>query len=217
MEEKEEEEEEVRIKVTCIGSEGVGKSSIIKSYIKGSFDLDNASTCGADYYKKELKINNRKILLDIWDTAGQEKFHSVGRQFYRNSYIIIMVYDMTNIKSFEEIKNYWINDVLEHGEKYKIIALVGNKIDLYDAKGMDEIDEKIIKQFLDNISKNNKDCIFINERVSAKKNENIKSLFDKLIQEYFGKEFNQKINGKILEDGQSFKIQKKKKTKKKCC
>ena len=214
---KEKEEEEVRIKVTCIGSAGVGKSSIIKSYINGSFDLDSAATCGADYYKKELKIYNRKILLDIWDTAGQEKFLSVGRKFYKNSNIIIMVYDMTNIKSFEDIKNYWINDVLEHGEKYKIIALVGNKIDLSDEKGMDEIDEKIIKQFLDNISKNNKDCIFINERVSAKKNENIKSLFDKLIQEYFGKEFNQKINGKILEDGQSFKIQKKKKTKKKCC
>ena len=73
---------------------------------------------------------------------------------------------------------------------------------------------------MDNIIKNNKDCKFISERVSAKKNINIKVLFDKILKEYFNEEFNQKVKQKLLEDGVSFKVKKKKKARKEdgnCC
>lgn len=208
------------IKVTIIGSQGVGKTCIIKNYVEGVFSEYNISTSGVDYYKKELIMNNKKVILNIWDTAGQEKFYSMAQYFYKNSFIIIIVYDVTNMKSFEEIKNHWIQDIMEKGEKYKIIAIVGNKIDLYDNEGVNEIDDKIIKEFLDNIIKNNKDCKFISERVSAKKNINIKVLFDKILKEYFNEEFNRKVKQKILEDGVSFKVKKKKKARKEdgnCC
>ena len=106
----------ISIKVTMIGSVGVGKSCIIDRFTKDTFDSLNKSTIGANYYKKELNIYDKNITLDIWDTAGQEKFHSMGRHFYKNSNIIVIVYDITNINSFEDIKNYWYNDVKEHGE-----------------------------------------------------------------------------------------------------
>ena len=213
-------EDIIEIKVTIIGSPGVGKTCIIKNYVNGVFEEFNTSTSGVDYYKKVEYMDNKKIILNIWDTAGQEKFYSMAQYFYRNSFIIIIVYDVTNMKSFEEIKNNWIQDIMEKGEKYKIIAIVGNKIDLYDAEGVNEIDDKMIKEFLDNIIKNNKNCKFISERVSAKKNINIKVLFDKILKEYFNEEFNQKVKQKILEDGVSFKVKKKKKARKEdgnCC
>ena len=206
------------IKVTIIGSQGVGKTCIIKNYVEGVFTEYNISTSGVDYYKKELIMNNKKVILNIWDTAGQEKFYSMAQYFYRNSFIIIIVYDVTNIKSFEDIKKHWMKDIMEKGEKYKIIALVGNKIDLYDVEGVEEIDGNIVKEFMDKISSNNnKNCKFISERVSAKKNINIKLLFEKLLKEYFDKEFNQKVTQKIMEDGISFKVKNKKKTGKKFC
>ena len=211
-------EDIIEIKVTIIGSPGVGKTCIIKNYVNGVFNQINTSTSGVDYYKKVVYIDNKKILLNIWDTAGQEKFYSMAQYFYRNSFIIIIVYDVTNIKSFEDIKNHWMKDIMEKGEKYKIIALVGNKIDLYDVEGIEEIDGSIVKEFIDKISSNNnKNCRFISERVSAKKNINIKLLFEKLLKEYFDKEFNQKVTQKIMEDGISFKVKNKKKTEKEGC
>ena len=211
-------EDIIEIKVTIIGSPGVGKTCIIKNYVNGVFEEFNTSTSGVDYYKKVEYMDNKKIILNIWDTAGQEKFYSMAQYFYRNSFIIIIVYDVTNIKSFEDIKKHWMKDIMEKGEKYKIIALVGNKIDLYDVEGVEEIDGNIVKEFIDKISSNNnnKNCKFISERVSAKKNINIKLLFEKLLKEYFDKEFNQKVTQKIMEDG-SFKVKNKKKTEKKFC
>ena len=211
-------EDIIEIKVTIIGSPGVGKTCIIKNYVNGVFEDFNTSTSGVDYYKKVEYMDNKKIILNIWDTAGQEKFYSMAQYFYRNSFIIIIVYDVTNIKSFEDIKKHWMKDIMEKGEKYKIIALVGNKIDLYDVEGVEEIDGNIVKEFIDKISSNNnKNCKFISERVSAKKNINIKLLFEKLLKEYFDKEFNQKVTQKIMEDGISFKVKNKKKTGKKFC
>ena len=211
-------EDIIEIKVTIIGSPGVGKTCIIKNYVNGVFEEFNTSTSGVDYYKKVEYMDNKKIILNIWDTAGQEKFYSMAQYFYRNSFIIIIVYDVTNIKSFEDIKKHWMKDIMEKGEKYKIIALVGNKIDLYDVEGVEEIDGNIVKEFIDKISSNNnKNCKFISERVSAKKNINIKLLFENLLKEYFDKEFNQKVTQKIMEDGISFKVKNKKKTGKKFC
>ena len=200
-------EDIIEIKVTIIGSPGAGKTCIIKNYVNGVFEEFNTSTSGVDYYKKVEYMDNKKIILKIWDTAGQEKFYSMAQYFYRNSFIIIIVYDVTNIKSFEDIKKHWMKDIMEKGEKYKIIALVGNKIDLYDVEGVEEIDGNIVKEFIDKISSNNnKNCKFISERVSEKKNINIKLLFEKLLNEYFDKEFNQKVTQKIMEDGISFKV-----------
>ena len=216
MSKNEKEEEIISIKITMIGDAGVGKTSIVARYIENDFNPESKSTIGANYSKSELIFNNHKVILDIWDTAGQEKFRSMGRHFYKNSNIIVMVYDVTKIDTFEDIKNYWYDDVKENGEKYKVLGLVGNKIDLYDVEGVDEIDEKIIKEFTDKIS-NDKENKLICMNVSCKTGVNIKNLFDNLISLYFEKEFNNLIKQNSINKGDTFKMNGGKKKEKKCC
>ena len=212
-----EEEETISIKVTMVGSVGVGKSSIVNRYTKNIYEPQSKSTVGANYCKKELVINKKMVLLDIWDTAGQEKFHSMGRHFYKNSNIVVIVYDITNITTFEDIKNYWYNDIKENGEIYKVIGIVGNKMDLYDNEGIQEIDENIVKDFIEKIS-TDKDSKLVNMKVSAKTGVNIKNLFDKLVEEYLQKEFNFLIKQETIKRGATFKMMENlKEPKKGCC
>ena len=69
--------------------------------------------------------------MDLWDTAGQEKYRAIGRHFYKESYIVCLVYDITSKDSFKNLQDVWYPELLEYGEKYKIIALIGNKVDRY--------------------------------------------------------------------------------------
>ena len=78
--------------------------------------------------------------MDIWDTAGQEKHRALAKIFYKNSKAFLLVYDITNKKSFEEINNYWYEQVKESRDKDTILALVGNKNDLINKKDVSEED-----------------------------------------------------------------------------
>ena len=211
--------ENINIKLAIIGSVGVGKSSIINRFIKDEFDTKINSTLGANYSKKNMIINDKNITLDIWDTAGQEKFHSMGRHFYANSHIIIIVYDITNRTSFEDIKTHWYNDILEYAEKYKVLGFVGNKYDLYDNQDIEEIDDNTIKDFIDAISWENDNPI-INMKVSAKTGVNIVRLFQKLVYKYLEEEYHILIKNETFQRSDSFNLSEtkiKKKDTKKCC
>ena len=213
---KEEEKGPILIKVTIVGNIGVGKTCILTRLIKDEFCKSSKSTAGANYSKLDLIFNNQKITLDVWDTAGQEKFRTMGRQFYKNSNIIIIVYDITNKESFEDIQNYWYDDVKENGEKFKVIGIVGNKFDLYDKEGVDEVDDKIVQKFVDKI-KNDKEIKIVKMKVSAKNGTNIKNLFNELINQYFEKEFNILIKSNTLESSNSFLLKNNKNKKRTCC
>ena len=157
--------------------------------------------------------------MNIWDTAGQERFQSMSRQFYQNSDIIIIVYDMTKINSFEDIKTHWYNDVRENANQYKVLGIVGNKFDLYDNKDIEEIDENIIKEYINTISFEN-DFPIIHMKVSAKTGVNITRLFKELASKYLEKELHILIRNQSLQKTQSFKIndgKNKGKEMKKCC
>lgn len=108
-----EEEDYLVCKVVLVGEAGVGKTSIIQRFITNSFTPGQKSTGGANFIEKimEFKESNQKIKFKIWDTAGQEKFRALARVFYNNASVCIMVYDITNKRSFEEIKKYWSEDV----------------------------------------------------------------------------------------------------------
>ena len=213
---EEEKKESISIKVTMIGDVGVGKTCIVNRFINDEFDSSETSTTGANYSKLDLFINNKKINLDVWDTAGQEKFRSIGRHFYKNSNIIVIVYDATKKETFEDIKNYWYNDVKENAERYKVIGIVGNKIDLYDKEGIEEVDDDIVQTFIDQI-KNDKDSRIVEMKVSAKNGINIKNLFNEMIKQYLDKEFNILINNEYSKQGKNVKLKKGKKKKEKCC
>ena len=197
------EKEEIGIKVTLIGESSVGKTSIINRYTKESFSQELDSTLGANYSQKKITRHGKKIRLDLWDTAGQEKYRAIGRHFYKESYIVCLVYDITNKDSFEKIKSVWYPDLKEYGEKLKIVALVGNKLDKYLEE---EVNEEDAKKFAVEIKA-------IYKRTSAMEGTNIEDLFNTLADKYLAE-----ISGLIIEDDK-IKIKKvdSKEKKKGCC
>ena len=114
------EEEGRNCKVVLLGESGVGKTSIISRFINDTFEDGLVTTTGASYAGKDLVFkdyNNQIVRFEIWDTAGQEKYRSLTQIFYKDASIAILVYDITNEESFEEVKNYWYEQIKESAPK----------------------------------------------------------------------------------------------------
>ena len=156
-------------KVVLLGDSGVGKTCIISRYISGAFDQNSPSTNGASYASKIITFENlnKTISLDIWDTAGQEKYKSLTKFFYKDAAAAILVYDITQKDSFENMKNYWYEQLQEFGSKNIILGVAGNKCDMYDKE---EVNENEAKQFAEKIG-----AFF--GITSAKNNTGINELF----------------------------------------
>ena len=108
---------------------GVGKTSIIIRYTKNKFSSDENSKVLYDLVKKKLFLEEERkyVNFDFWDLPRKEQFKNIAKLFYKNASVCVLVYDITNKNSFEEIKKFWINDVKENFLNNKgIIALVGN-------------------------------------------------------------------------------------------
>ena len=157
------------VKVVLLGESGVGKSSIIKQYVTHTFDPDIDSSISSKYISKEIKIDG-KIKFNLWDTAGQEKYRSLAKIFYKDARIIILVYSIENLKSYESLKDYWYQEVKTNGLSNVIYAVVGNKNDLYNNA---QIKEKDAMEWADSIG-----AIF--QLTSAKSNSGIDLLFSNL-------------------------------------
>ena len=156
-------------KVVLLGDSGVGKTCIISRYISGAFDQNSPSTNGASYASKIITFENlnKTISLDIWDTAGQEKYKSLTKFFYKDAAAAILVYDITQNASFENMKNYWYEQLQEFGSKNIILGVAGNKCDMYDKE---EVNENEAKEFAEKIG-----AFF--GITSAKNNTGINDLF----------------------------------------
>ena len=210
MENDNKNKDEISIKSTLIGNSGVGKTCIIKRYSENKFNPQELTSSGGSYSQKILKINNKTIQLEIWDTAGQEQYRSLGRHFYKNAYIVCLVYDITNKESFNDLKE-WYSDLKMYGEEFTVVAIVGNKSDCYENE---EVKEDEAKEYAKSINAN----YFL---VSAKTGDNIEYMFDNLVKKYLGPEFMAKINKTIKDRGEVAKIVRDieggKQKKKKCC
>lgn len=172
------------IKITLVGDSGVGKTSIIGRFVTGIFISDTNSSSGLSYSQKELEKNKKQIRLNLWDTVGQEKYRALGKNFYKDSFLILIVYDISNRQSFENIKNIWYPDINENGEKIKHISIVGNKIDKYEEE---EVKEEEARSYAKEI-----DADFF--LVSANKGKGIEEMFDSLVDKYFEEEFMNKVD-----------------------
>ena len=125
------EEEEEETKVILVGESGVGKTNLINIITGGEFNEKEKSSSTASFLNKKLTVKGNEYTINLWDTIGQESLRQMAKLFYNNSKIVIFVYDITERKSFEEIKDYWLNDVEEKIGKDIIKGIVANKIDLF--------------------------------------------------------------------------------------
>ena len=127
-------------KVVIVGDTGVGKTCLIERYVHNIYEENSKATLVSSYTCKKVDIKeyNKSVSLDIWDTAGQEIYRSLSKNFYVNAVIGILVYDISNIDTFNSIKDYWFEQLKNSGDKNMIFALVGNKIDLFQNEQMPE-------------------------------------------------------------------------------
>merc|ERR1712106_456328 len=123
----------VLLKVIILGDSGVGKTSLMNQYVNKKFTSQYKATIGADFLTKEVLVDDRMVTLQIWDTAGQERFQSLGVAFYRGADSCVLVHDITDAKSFDNLDS-WMEEFLAHAaprnaENYPFVVL-GNKADL---------------------------------------------------------------------------------------
>lgn len=90
-------------KLIVLGDSGVGKTSLLNRYVRQEFSQNYRATIGADFLSKEITVDERHISLQLWDTAGQERFQSLGMAFYRGADCCMLVYDITNLKTFQSL------------------------------------------------------------------------------------------------------------------
>ena len=120
---------DILIKVVIVGDSSVGKTNLLSRFVNNSFNQNSRNTIGVDFSAVDLSINGQNIKAQFWDTAGQEKYRSIASAYYKNAQGIIITYDVTREKTFENV-NSWYNELREQGEPDVEIILIGNKIDL---------------------------------------------------------------------------------------
>ncbi len=202
--EEEEEPKDNFLKIVIVGQSSVGKTALINQYMNKIFIDAAITTIGTDKFIKVEKINDTEIKLNIWDTAGQERFRSLSPLFLKGSHIVIMVYDITNKESFDELDTFW-KEKIKDNTKNIILGLVANKSDLYESEVVSIEEGK-------NFAKNN-DAFFF--ETSAKNYDSVRQLFIELVTKYIDK------YGFVYDNGKNLVIEKDKKknnnVKKGCC
>jgi small GTP-binding protein len=154
------------IKLLMIGDSNVGKTSILNKYVTNKFTDEFTTTIGIDFHIKRITVNNKIVKLQLWDTAGQERFRAVTIGYFRGAQGAVVVYDVTNRESFNNIKK-WIKDIDKNCYKDIVIFLVGNKIDEIDNR---EVSTEEGKELSEEYNINHYEC-------SAKTGKNIEELY----------------------------------------
>lgn len=169
-----EDEETKEVKIILLGETGVGKTSLINRYVNNEFNIDSEVTLGSSSSVKVVKRLNINYRLSIWDTSGQEKYHSVTNLFIKGSNIVILIYSIDSRDSFERL-NIWYSAMKDNLDKKNyILAIVGSKSDL---KNMAVVSEEEGRKFA-----MDKKALF--KLVSAKDDPySVNKLFDLLIDE----------------------------------
>lgn len=164
-------QEEKKFKICMLGSSGVGKTSIMKRFLDGTFDNNQDVTLGALYLLKMHEFEGETYQMHLWDTAGSEKYAPLANIYYRDAQVAILVYDITAKESFDTLKK-WYEEVLTQGPEDIVFAIVGNKADLARQR---EVDEFKVNIFAGQIGA-------INILTSAKDNQGVQELFQEICQ-----------------------------------
>ncbi|CAI5755989.1 unnamed protein product [Candida verbasci] len=157
------------MKLLLVGDSGVGKSCLLLRFVEDKFNPSFITTIGIDFKIRTIESKGKKIKLQVWDTAGQERFRTITTAYYRGAMGIVLIYDVTDSRSFENVEN-WFQTVTQHANEDAQIFLVGNKCD-------DEVNRQVSKeQGQELASKLNIPFL----EASAKSNENVDSIFYEL-------------------------------------
>jgi len=124
------------IKMLLIGDSGVGKSCLLLRFSDDSFTPSFITTIGIDFKIRTIELDGKRIKLQIWDTAGQERFRTITTAYYRGAMGILLTYDVTDDKSFNNIRN-WMRNIEQHASENVNKILIGNKCDLVDKRVVD--------------------------------------------------------------------------------
>ena len=140
-------------KIVILGSQGVGKTSLVHRIVKHTFLPTNKaqSTVGASFLTTRVQVDDTTLRLQIWDTAGQERFRSISRLYYRGAHAAILCYDVTDNRSFEELA-FWLKEIRDHAGSETIVQIVGTKADV--AVGEPEKRQVAFEKCLDYVAEN---------------------------------------------------------------
>ncbi len=156
-----------KYKMIFLGDQGVGKSCILNRYVNEKFEEEYQATIGLDFQSKTITINDTEVRILLYDTAGQEKFRSLIPMYIRQSNIVMFVYDITRVESFDSM-NKWFSDVIDLKANDAIYFMIGNKIDLVENR---RVSTEQAQKFADE-----KGIIF--KEVSAKTGQGFDDLFE---------------------------------------
>ncbi|CAF1404518.1 unnamed protein product [Adineta steineri] len=135
-------------KIMLLGDSGVGKTCLLvrfkdDTFLCGSF----IATVGIDFRNKTIVINNKQVKLQIYDTAGQERFRSVAHSYYRDANALLLLYDVASIISFNHVRD-WLSEIREYAQSDVIIILIANKVDKANERVVTrEMGEKLAKEY----------------------------------------------------------------------
>ena len=193
------------IKVILVGQSGTGKTSLINSAIGQQFiEGKEQSTISSSFVTKIINIDEKSYTINLWDTIGQEKFRSLTKIFIKDSKIVILVYDITVLNSFEELK-FWYDTIKEVLGDTAVLGVAGNKQDLF---ANEQVNEEVAKKYANDIN-----ALF--KLTSAKNPLNFNKLLEDLLREYIKK------TGGVIESNDRKKLDNKKDGKSgkggKCC
>ena len=147
MEQQEIDEDKDRYigKAILLGESGVGKTSLINITGGGKFNPSEVPSITSNFIKKYIEIDSKKYLINIWDTAGQEKYKQLAKLFFHGTDIVILVYDISSKETFNSL-DFWYNETKENINNNFIYGIVGNKKDLYLKE---EVPEKEGRKYAD--------------------------------------------------------------------
>ena len=160
-------------KVLLLGDSTVGKTCFLLRYCDKTFQEAHLSTIGLDYRLKSMTLQSGKnIKLQIWDTAGQDRFRAITKNYYKGANGIILIYDVTNVQSYENVKN-WISQIREEANPNVVIYLAGNKVDVSEQEKLVKTEDgkKIADEFKLKFYE-----------TSAKNGVNINEIFEDLVE-----------------------------------
>lgn len=186
-------------KIVIIGDASVGKSNIISRLVKNEFIQNAKPTIGVDFATKTYKFDNSVVKIQIWDTAGQERYHAIVSAYYRGSAGAVIVYDVTNQKSFENIRTIWLKNLRSVSDTSFPIMILGNKNDLQK--------EKVVSiQAGEELAMAEKMAFF---ETSALSGDNISTAFEQFVKQIYENEktkeiekYNKKFDGSKLKSNE---------------